>query len=218
MGKIFLEDALWLYDAKKNITYRAFVGNKYFRLRSYSKKITNDGFCCYQLLSIKVLLSQTLRLGALKRKRGYQAKTLQWWQSSDVCSKQGRVEKHGEEGLVVDGNLAGHTMVCAPEHVGDPLRQMYKYLQIMFRTRHRNTCTYSFAPDVQIFVNNQNIGRILPLIAKEKGTCMTRQHWMKSSKHTACRPVLSNLRSRRRYTWENTWIHLGAQKGAGIFR
>ena len=48
---------------KKNITYRAFVGNKYFRLRSYSKKITNDGFCCYQLLSIKVLLSQMLRLG-----------------------------------------------------------------------------------------------------------------------------------------------------------
>merc|ERR1712107_87252 len=48
---------------KKNITYRAFVGKKYFRIRSYSKKITNDGFCCYQLLSIKVLLSQMLRLG-----------------------------------------------------------------------------------------------------------------------------------------------------------
>ena len=42
---------------------------------------------------------------------------------------------------------------------------------------------------------------------------MTRQHWMKSSKHTAFRPVLSNLRSRRRYTWENTWIHLWAHKG-----
>jgi hypothetical protein len=41
MGKIFLEDPLWLYDAKK---HNIFVGNKYFRLRSQSKKITNDGF------------------------------------------------------------------------------------------------------------------------------------------------------------------------------
>ena len=32
-------------------------------------------------------------------------------------------------------------------------------------------------------------------------TCITRQHWMKSSKQTAWRPVLSNLRSRSRYTW-----------------
>ena len=154
----------------------------------------------------------------VKKEKGYQAKTLQRWQSSDVCSKQGRVEKHGEEGLVVDGDLTGHTMVCAPEHVGDPLRQMYKYLQMIICTRHRNICTWSFAPDVQIFVNNQSLGLFLPLIAKEQGTCMTRQHWMKSSKHTAFRPVLSNLRSRRRYTWENTWIHLGADKGAGIFR
>ena len=158
----------------------AFVGTNYFRSRSFYPKCWDKKW--------------------LQRRRGYQAKTLQRRQSSDVCSKQGRVEKHGEEGLVVDGDLAGHTMVCATEHVGDPLRQMYKYLQMIICTRHRNICTWSFPPDVQIFVNNQSLGLFLPLIVKEQGTCMTRQHWMKSSKHTAFRPVLSNLRSRRRYT------------------
>ena len=66
-------------------------------------------------------------------------------------------------------------------------------------------CTFwldEVSVDIQIYQRLENQGLvIIHWPSKYPITCITRQHWMKSSKQTAWRPVLSNLRSRSRYTW-----------------
>ena len=51
--------------------------------------------------------------------------------------KQQRIEEHGEEGLVVDGDLAGHGVVLTPKHVSDPLQS------IQVQTCGNNFCRLS---------------------------------------------------------------------------